>query len=154
MVANTFNVPFLDFSNTMISHSLQSRLFLQFHSSHISRHLEYLSFVLTQSKRYLSFREDIVSFLRFLRETVLILNQNVSKVDWFPELSLFIIGLLLIISIKISSHWRKTIAVDLILPHFSYISFFLNKVKFTYPVCSFGGLVIVLREILCLTEIN
>ena len=154
LVSHASCVSSLDFSDAVVGYSLEGRLFLQFHSCHISRHFEYLSFVLSQTEKNFFLRYYIFSLHGSLLETILVLDENIGHVDRVFELCLFFIRLFLIFGIKRCAHRRKAVAVDLVLSDLPDICFFLNDGKGTYPVCSLGGLVIVLRGILCLTEMN
>lgn len=58
------------------------------------------------------------------------------------------------LAIKNQTHWGKIAGISLILMHFPDVCLFLSKYKGTYPACSLGALVIVLRGILCLPDIN
>lgn len=96
----------------------------------------------------------VLSLIWPFLEAVLILDIDIGEVNGVFELGLLVILLFFILCVEGSAHRGKTVTVDLILSYFPDVCFFLSYEECTYPVCSFGGLEIVLRGILCLTEMN
>jgi hypothetical protein len=87
-------------------------------------------------------------------ETIVVLYEDVGRVEGFSELKVIIVGLLLVFVVEGGSHGRKAVVVDDVLPDFSDVCLLLSKSIGTYPVCSLGALEMIFIGILCLLDIN
>jgi len=129
LVPDTPGISFFDLSDTVIGHSFQGRLFLQFHPSHISGHLENLAFVLSECEGNVVLGKDIGLWCGSFIKAVFVVYQDVGHVEGFSEFDVIIVRLLLVFIVKGGAHGWKAVVVDDVLSDFSDVSFLLSKIQ-------------------------